>query len=205
MGTRPGEASDEANKATAKKRIEVTEELRERQDRLTGATAALIVAVREAGEGLWEVGSGLMEEALLRGLEEEGDRMEALKGSLDQKQRELARLASWGQGCVQWRDSILRTEMSHGGVQFTSLEQGSIGKGSEEHGAYGSMILPDPKEASGTLAIKHHCTSEGHQFKNSTSWDVSLSFRASDTGAGKISNRQQPERPSRQTARDKSV
>ena len=44
MGTRPGEASDEANKATAKKRLEVTEEIRERQDRLIGATAALVVA-----------------------------------------------------------------------------------------------------------------------------------------------------------------
>ena len=95
--------------------------------------------------------------------------MEALKESLDQKRRELARLGSWGQGGAQRRDSILRRERSHGGVQGTSLEQGSIGKGSEEHGAYGSMILPDPKEASGTLAIKHHCTSEGHQFKNFTS------------------------------------
>ena len=53
--------------------------------------------------------------------------------------------------------------------------------------------------------IKHNYTSEGHQFKNSASWDVSFSFRASDTGAGKISGRQQPERPSKGTACDKST
>ena len=56
----------------------------ERQDRLTGATAALVGAVRESGEGSWEAGSGSTEEALLRWIEEQGDRMEALKESLDQ-------------------------------------------------------------------------------------------------------------------------
>ena len=53
-----------------------TGELRDRQDKLSRATAALIVAVKEAGEGPWEARSGLREEALLRWL-------------LDQKRREL--------------------------------------------------------------------------------------------------------------------
>ena len=45
--------------------------------------AALLVAVREAEEGPWEVGLGPTEEALLSWIEEQGDRMEALKESLD--------------------------------------------------------------------------------------------------------------------------
>ena len=42
----------EDNKANTEKWLAVTEELRDRQDRLTGATVALIVAVREAEKGL---------------------------------------------------------------------------------------------------------------------------------------------------------
>ena len=53
----------EADKATAEKRLAVTEELKDHQDRLTWDTAALIVAVRETREGLWEAGSGLAEVA----------------------------------------------------------------------------------------------------------------------------------------------
>ena len=48
----------EADEATAEKRLAVTEELKDHQDRLTWATAALIVAIRETREGLWEAGSG---------------------------------------------------------------------------------------------------------------------------------------------------
>ena len=44
-GRQPREALDEANPTTAKIRIKITKELREQQDRLAGATAALIVAV----------------------------------------------------------------------------------------------------------------------------------------------------------------
>ena len=50
----------------------------------------LIVAVKEAGEGPLEAGSGLREGALLRWLGEQVARMEDLKESLDQKRRELA-------------------------------------------------------------------------------------------------------------------
>ena len=107
--------------------------------------------------------------------------MEALKESLDQKRRELAKLGaenlrSWGQG-----------------------------GGSEGYKTYGTMTRPDPKEALGTLAIKHNYAPEGHQFKNSTSWDVSFSFRAPDTGADKISGRQRPEHQSVGSSSDKSV
>ena len=87
-------ASYGASKVTAENLLAATEELRDRQDRLTGATAALIVAVREAGEGPWEAGSGQREEALLGWLEKQVDQMEDLKESLDQKRRELARLGA---------------------------------------------------------------------------------------------------------------
>ena len=58
--------------------------MRDSQDRLTGATSALLMAVREAGPRPTD-------EALPRWLEEQGDRMEALKESLDQKRKELAK------------------------------------------------------------------------------------------------------------------
>ena len=62
-----------------------------------------------------EVGSGPTEEALVRWLEEQGDRMEALKKGLDQKQRELARTGSRGQGPVQRQGSNRQKELSLGG------------------------------------------------------------------------------------------
>ena len=67
-----------------------TGELRDRQDKLSRATAALIVAVKEAGVGPWEAGSGRREEALLRWLGDRAAWMKDLKESLDQKKRELA-------------------------------------------------------------------------------------------------------------------
>ena len=125
MENQPGEASDEANKATAKIRLKVTKELREQQDRLTGATAALIVAI-------WEAGSGAMEETLLEWLEEQGDRMETMKESLDQKRRELTRRGSGGQGRAQRRDSILRREMSRGGSKGRPSSKAPSAKGPKD-------------------------------------------------------------------------
>ena len=45
----PQGVEKEDNKANTEKRLAVTEELRDCQDRLPWATVALIVAVREAG------------------------------------------------------------------------------------------------------------------------------------------------------------
>ena len=110
MWTQPGETSDEANKATAENWRAAVEELRDSHDRLTGATAALLMAVREAGPRLTE-------EALPRWLEGQRDRMEALKENLDQKQRELGagNLGSWGQSWVLRRGLNRQREKSHGG------------------------------------------------------------------------------------------
>ena len=112
-GHQTGQASDEVDKTTAKMQSKVTKELREQQGRLTGATADLIRAVVEAKVGVTE-------EALLEWLEEQGDRMENLKESLDQKRRELTRRGSWGQESVAGRkprepeDQILRKiHMAH--------------------------------------------------------------------------------------------
>ena len=91
------------------------------------------------------------------------------------------------------------------GVQGTSLEQVSIRKRSKAHRTYKTISLSDPKEARGTLVIKHHYMPEGNKFKNSMSWDVSFSFRATDIGAGKISGIQKPEYPSVGTSSNKSV
>ena len=84
-------ASCGASEVTSENLLAATEELRDRQDKLSGATAALIVAVKEAGEGPWEAGPGLTEEALLGWLEKQVDRMKDLKESLDQKRSELVR------------------------------------------------------------------------------------------------------------------
>ena len=48
-GNRPGETLDEANKTNVEHWRVNIEEMRGSQDRLTGATAALLMAVREAG------------------------------------------------------------------------------------------------------------------------------------------------------------
>ena len=106
------EASYEASKTTAENVGAATEELKDRQDRLTGATAALIVAVREAGEGLWEAGSGPMEGALLGLLEEQIDWMEDLKESLDQKRRELG-AGKLGAGLGPARRAVPRGVQGH--------------------------------------------------------------------------------------------
>ena len=58
------------------------------------------------------------------------------------------------------------------------------------------MTRPDPKDALRTLGIKDNYVPGGHQFQNSTSWDISFSFRAPHTGTDKTSVRQKPERPS---------
>ena len=83
-------ASHEAREVTIENLLAATGELRDRQGRLFRATVALIVAVKEAEEGPWEAGSGLTEEALLKWLGKQVDRIEDLKESLDQKRRELA-------------------------------------------------------------------------------------------------------------------
>ena len=82
---------------TAENLLAATGELRDRQSKLFRATVALIVVVKEAGEGPWEPGSGLTEENLRRWLEEQVSRMEELKESLDQKRRKLAMQAPVGE------------------------------------------------------------------------------------------------------------
>ena len=67
------------------------------------------------------------------------------------------------------------------------------------------MTRPDPKVALGTLGFKHNYAPKGHQFQNSTSWDVLFSFSAPDTGADRTSVRQKPERLSIGFSSDKSV
>ena len=147
MGDRPGGAPDEANKATAERRIAATEELRDRHDRLTGATAALIVAIREAGEGPWVAGSGPTEEALPRWLEEQGNRMEALKEILDQKQRELGtrNLGSRGQVGVLRQDSNQPGELPHWEVEDLVLKKGFTVKEPEGGGTKGTIAQTIPR------------------------------------------------------------
>ena len=84
------ETSYGVREVTTENLLAAAGELKDRQDKLSRATAALIVAMKEAGEGPWEAGSGLREGALLRLLGEQVARMEDLKESLDQKRRELA-------------------------------------------------------------------------------------------------------------------
>ena len=161
MGTRPGEASDEANKDTVEKQHAVTEELRDLQDRLTGATAALLVALREAGKGPWETGSGPTEEALLGWLEEQIYQMEDLKESMDQKRRELTglkagKLGSLGRGRVVRQDSNRPGERSHGEVEDRFREQDVAAKESKEGGTKGIralMALPNPEGALGARVV----------------------------------------------------
>ena len=83
-------ASYGVREVTAENLLAATGELRDRQDKLSRATAGLIGAVKEAGEGPLEAGPGLTEEALLRWLRVQVARMEDMKESLDQKRRELA-------------------------------------------------------------------------------------------------------------------
>lgn len=85
----PREASYKASKTTAENIGAATEELKDCHNRITGATAALIVVVREAGEGPWEARSGPMEGALLGWTEEQIDWMEDLKESRSPLPRDL--------------------------------------------------------------------------------------------------------------------
>ena len=150
-----------------------------------------------------------MEEALSRWLEEQGDRMEALKESLDQKRKELTKMGagdpgSWGQEWVLWQGLNPQRERSQEGVKGRPIERGSIGKRSEGDGIYRITTWPDPKEAAETLVIKYNYPMEGNRFKNTTRWDESLRFRASDKGTDKSSGSRGPEHRSEGTSRNKS-
>ena len=213
-----------ASKVTAENLPAATEELRDHQDRLTGATAALIVAVREAGEGP-------MEEALLGWLEKQVDRVEDLKESLDQKRRELARLGDgkmgrWELGGVLLRGSYLPGELPHVEVKDMFLERGLAMRESKEGGTNGTMALltlPDPEEALGALAVMHTYAPEGYKFKNATGLGVSfssckkqenscvgavervMSQGPTGMGAGKICSRQEKECPQVSASSGRSV
>ena len=78
-------ASSLASAATAENLLAGTGELKDRQDKLSRATAALIVAVKEAGGGQWDAEPGLTEEALRGWLGEQEDRIEDPKERLDLK------------------------------------------------------------------------------------------------------------------------
>ena len=85
-----GGASHKVREVTAKNLLAATGELRDRQGKLFRATVVLIGAVKEAEEGPWEAGSGLLEEALREWLGVQVSRTDELKESLDQKRSELA-------------------------------------------------------------------------------------------------------------------
>ena len=163
--------------------------------------AALIVAVREAG-------SGPMEGALLEWLEEQIDRVEDLKQSLDQKQRELAwlgagKLGSWGRGCVVRRGSNPPGERFHMEVKDMFREQGFAAKESEAGGTKGNralMALPNPKGALGALVAMHNYTPEGYEYAT----DQGGSF-SSGRGAGQIRGRQEQEHPQVRASGGRSV
>ena len=86
-------ASSTASEATAEDLLAGTWELMDRQDKLSGASAALIGAVKGAGGGSWEARPELTEEALMGWNRDQEDRIEDLTERLDQKQRVLTRLA----------------------------------------------------------------------------------------------------------------
>ena len=55
------------------------------QDKLTGATAVLLAAVRASGGGPWEARLGLTKKALADWLAEQEDRVRELKERLERK------------------------------------------------------------------------------------------------------------------------
>ena len=63
------------------------------QEKMTEATTRLLAVVCEVGGGPWEECPGLTERALTVWMGEQEDRVDGLKERIEQKQRELVRLA----------------------------------------------------------------------------------------------------------------